>query len=148
MTSIPARQNTELTEVHKIIGELAPNNQTGEIITAIHRIPGREAQWVPMPKWVRPELAEAYRAKGIERLYSHQADSTERVHRGENVVVVTPTASGKTLCYNLPILNAVLENPDIRALYIFPTKALAQDQLVELQDLGSKLGDSFGVFTL
>ena len=54
---------------------------------------------------------------------------------GKNVVVVTPTASGKTLCYNLPVLNAVLENPDTRALYLFPTKALAQDQLAELQDL-------------
>ncbi len=146
-TSIPANQNTALTEVHRVIGELAPNDQTNEIITAIHRIPAREAQWEPIPGWIRPELAEAYRARGIERLYSHQAHAAERVHRGENVVVVTPTASGKTLCYNLPVLNAVLENPDTRALYLFPTKALAQDQLAELQDLGSKLGDSFGVFT-
>jgi DEAD/DEAH box helicase domain-containing protein len=61
--------------------------------------------------------------------------------------VVTPTASGKTLCYNLPVLNAVLENPDTRALYLFPTKALAQDQLAELHDLSKRLGDRFGVFT-
>ena len=81
-------------------------------------------------------LSEAYRAKGIEELYSHQAATAELVHDGKNVVVVTPTASGKTLCYNLPVLNAVLENPDTRALYLFPTKALAQDQLAELQDLG------------
>ncbi len=147
MDSIPVKQTAELTEVHKIIGELAPNDQTNERITAVHRIPAREALWKPMPGWIRPELAEAYRAKGIERLYSHQADAADRVRRGENVVVVTPTASGKTLCYNLPILNEVLEHPDTRALYIFPTKALAQDQLAELQDLGSKLGDSFGVFT-
>src|SRR5204862_448820 len=65
----------------------------------------------------------------------------------KNAVVVTPTASGKTLCYNLPILNAVLENPDTRALYLFPTKALAQDQLAELQDLAKRLDDTFGVFT-
>ncbi len=147
MNSTPARQNAALTEVHKAIGELAPNDQTNEIITAIHRIPAREAQLRPMPDWIRSELAEAYRAKGIEQLYSHQTDAADRIHRGENVVVVTPTASGKTLCYNLPILNAVLENRDTRALYIFPTKALAQDQLAELQDLGSKLGDIFGVFT-
>ena len=63
------------------------------------------------------------------------------------MVVVTPTASGKTLCYNLPVLNAVLENPDTRALYLFPTKALAQDQLAELHDLGKRLDDRFGVFT-
>ncbi len=89
----------------------------------------------------------AYAAKGIERLYSHQAQTVETVHDGRNAVVVTPTASGKTLCYNLPILNAVLENPDARALYLFPTKALAQDQLAELHDLGQRLDSRFGVFT-
>ena len=62
-------------------------------------------------------------------------------------MVVTPTASGKTLCYNLPVLNAVLENPDTRALYLFPTKALAQDQLAELHDLSARLDNRFGVFT-
>jgi DEAD/DEAH box helicase domain-containing protein len=80
-------------------------------------------------------------------LYSHQATSAELVRDGKNVVVVTPTASGKTLCYNLPVLNAVLESPDTRALYLFPTKALAQDQLAELQDLATRLNDGFGVFT-
>src|SRR6185437_15042415 len=67
-----------------------------------------------MPDWVRPELAAAYRAEGIEQLYSHQAASAELARAGKNFVVVTPTASGKTLCYNLPILNAVLENRDTR----------------------------------
>ncbi len=100
-----------------------------------------------MPAWVTSALAEAYRAKGIQELYSHQASTAELVRNGKNVVVVTPTASGKTLCYNLPTLNAVLENPDARALYLFPTKALAQDQLAELQDLAKRLDDSFGVFT-
>jgi DEAD/DEAH box helicase domain-containing protein len=73
--------------------------------------------------------------------------TAELVRDGKNVVVVTPTASGKTLCYNLPVLNAVLESPDTRALYLFPTKALAQDQLAELQNLAKRLDDSFGVFT-
>jgi DEAD/DEAH box helicase domain-containing protein len=100
-----------------------------------------------MPDWVRPEIVEAYRAKGIEELYSHQAEAANRVHSGKNVVIVSPTASGKTLCYNLTVLNEVLENPDTRAIYLFPTKALAQDQLSELQDLGRRLGDRFGVFT-
>jgi len=100
-----------------------------------------------VPGWVTSALSEAYRAKGIEELYSHQAATAELVRDGKNVVVVTPTASGKTLCYNLPVLNAVLENPDTRALYLFPTKALAQDQLAELQDLAKRLDDSFGVFT-
>ena len=147
MTSHPVKRGEVAIEVHDAIRELAPNDPANEVITAVHRFPAREAQWAPMPEWVRPELAQAYRAKGIEQLYSHQAEAAERVHRGDNTVIVTPTASGKTLCYNLPVLNAVLENPDTRALYIFPTKALAQDQLAELQDLGEKLGDSFGVFT-
>ena len=85
--------------------------------------------------------------KGIRELYSHQASTAELVRDGKNVVVVTPTASGKTLCYNLPVLNAVLENPDTRSLYLFPTKALAQDQLAELQDPAKRLDDTFGVFT-
>ena len=100
-----------------------------------------------MPDWVSRELSDAYLAKGIKELYSHQAATAELVHSGKNVVVVTPTASGKTLCYNLPVLNAVLENPDTRALYLFPTKALAQDQLAELHDLATRLEDRFGVFT-
>jgi DEAD/DEAH box helicase domain-containing protein len=147
MTRYPVRRNAALAEVGDIVRQLVPNDTTNEVITAVHRIPAREAQLAPVPDWVRPELAQAYRIKGIEQLYSHQAEAVERVHSGENVVIVTPTASGKTLCYNLPVLNAVLENPDTRALYIFPTKALAQDQLAELQDLGGKLGDTFGVFT-
>jgi DEAD/DEAH box helicase domain-containing protein len=138
---------TALTEVHEILKELAPNDPASEVVTAIQRFPSREAQWAPVPGWVCPELVQAYASKGISRLYSHQAEAAEKVRRGENVVIVTPTASGKTLCYNLPVLNAVLENPDTRALYIYPTKALAQDQLAELEDLGRKMGDRFGVFT-
>jgi DEAD/DEAH box helicase domain-containing protein len=146
-SSLVRQKGNALAEVHELIKELAPSDQANEIITAVHRIPSREAEWAPMPDWVRPELVQAYRAKGIEKLYSHQAEAAERVRQGKNVAVVTPTASGKTLCYNLTILSAVLENPDTRALYLFPTKALAQDQLSELQDLGRKMGDSFGVFT-
>jgi len=147
MKSLVKAPGTALAEVHEFIKELAPNDQANEIVTAVHRLPAREAQWAPMPAWIRPELVQAYRAKGIERLYRHQAEAAERVRLGKNVAVVTPTASGKTLCYNLTVLNAVLEKPDTRALYIFPTKALAQDQLSELQDLARKMGEPFGVFT-
>jgi DEAD/DEAH box helicase domain-containing protein len=125
----------------------AQDDANERVITAVHEIPERPAAWAPMPEWLRPELAEAYRSKGIERLYSHQAAAAEAVRAGRNVVVVTPTASGKTLCYNLPVLNAILENSDTRALYLFPTKALAQDQLAELHDLEERLGDAFAVFT-
>ena len=146
--SLSVRRAAEpLAKVQDIVDHLAAQDRTGEVITAVHHIPAREAQWAPMPAWVRPELRAAYAAKGIERLYSHQAQTAEIAHAGRNAVVVTPTASGKTLCYNLPILNAVLENPDARALYLFPTKALAQDQLAELHDLGERLDNRFGVFT-
>ncbi len=133
--------------VLEALASLAGRYQTDEVLTAVRQIPAREAQYRPMPAWVRAEVAEAYRQKGIEKLYSHQAAAAELAHGGKNFVVVTPTASGKTLCYNLPVLNAVVENTDTRALYLFPTKALAQDQLAELHDLATRLDDRFGVFT-
>ncbi len=139
--------STALTRVHEVLDGFAARDYNGEILTAIRHFPAREAQWADFPAWVHPDLAAAYAAKGIRRLYTHQAAAAEAVHAGKNVVIVTPTASGKTLCYNLPVLNAVLENSDSRALYLFPTKALAQDQLAELHDLNQRLEDRFGVFT-
>jgi DEAD/DEAH box helicase domain-containing protein len=145
--ALAPRLSTTLDTVQEILGTLVARYRTDEVLTSVRQIPAREAEFRPVPGWVRSELAEAYRAKGIKELYSHQAATAELLHSGRNVVVVTPTASGKTLCYNLPVLNAVLENPDTRALYLFPTKALAQDQLAELHDLAKRLDDCFGVFT-
>ena len=136
-----------ITCVHEVLDAFASRDHHGEILTAVRHFPAREAQWADFPAWVHPDLAAAYAAKGILRLYTHQAAAAEAVHAGKNVVIVTPTASGKTLCYNLPVLHAVLENSDTRALYLFPTKALAQDQLAELHDLNQRLEDRFGVFT-
>jgi DEAD/DEAH box helicase domain-containing protein len=147
MTSVPSRRGPAQLDIHDVLHELATRDPAKEVVTAVRRQPPREAEWRPMPSWVRPELSEAYRSKGILELYSHQEQSAELVRRGSNIVVITPTASGKTLCYNLPVLNSIIENPDTRALYIFPTKALAQDQLSELQDLGKRLGEAFGVYT-
>ena len=130
-----------------VVNAFLERDPTGEIITAVRRFPAREAQWADFPGWLHADLVAAYAAKGVRRPYTHQADAAEAVHAGKNVVIVTPTASGKTLCYNLPILNAVLENTDTRALYLFPTKALAQDQLAELHDVNQHLDNRFGVFT-
>jgi len=141
------KDSVTLAQVREIVEQFAERDRLGEIITAVHHIPAREAKFAPMPEWVRAELVRAYAEKGVNRLYSHQAMAAEAVREQRNVVIVTPTASGKTLCYNLPVVNAVLENPDVRALYLFPTKALAQDQLAELHDLGARLDQSFGVFT-
>jgi len=151
LSSQPARIGgdtcTTLDVVQDALGTLVARSRGEEVLTAVRHIPARQAEFRPMPAWVKAELAAAYRAKGIDQLYSHQETAAQLVRAGKNVVVVTPTASGKTLCYNLPILNAVLENPDTRALYLFPTKALAQDQLAELHDLAVRLDDCFGVFT-
>jgi DEAD/DEAH box helicase domain-containing protein len=84
---------------------------------------------------------EALRGRGIGQLYSHQARAFEIAAKGEHLVVVTPTASGKTLCYNLPVLQALVQQPECRVLYLFPTKALAQDQLAELTELARALPD-------
>src|SRR5216684_1882688 len=145
--SLAPRSVAALETVQEILGTLVARYRKDEVLTAVRQIPAREAKFRPVPGWVTSALSEAYRAKGIQELYSHQALTAELVHDAKNVVVVTPTASGKTLCYNLPVLNAVLENADTRALYLFPTKALAQDQLAELHDLSRRLDDRFGVFT-
>ncbi|HEY7200777.1 MAG TPA: DEAD/DEAH box helicase, partial [Candidatus Dormibacteraeota bacterium] len=108
-------------------------------VTLDHVIPACDAQFAPLPEDLRPELAAALAGRGIERLYSHQAEAYAHVRAGRHLVVVTPTASGKTLCYNLPVLQALLERPTSRALYVFPTKALAQDQLAELGALTAPL---------
>ena len=145
--ALATRSTATLDTVQEILGTLVARYRRDEVLTSVRQIPAREAKFRPMPGWVTSALSEAYRAKGIQELYSHQAVTAELVREGKDVVVVTPTASGKTLCYNLPVLNAVLENPDARALYLFPTKALAQDQLAELHDLSKRLNDCFGVFT-
>src|SRR5207247_4774596 len=108
-------------------------------VTKVKRIPARDAQYAPFPEGLSPDLAEILKGRGIEKLYTHQAEAFRLAREGKNLVVVTPTASGKTLCYNLPILNALVENPEARAMYLFPTKALAQDQLAELNRWTEKL---------
>src|ERR1700716_583699 len=111
-----------------------PADFHGEI-TLDHVIPEVPAQFAPLPAELRPELVTALAGRGIQRLYTHHADSYEALRKGRHLVVVTPTASGKTLCYNLPVLQRLLESPEKRALYLFPTKALAQDQRAELSAL-------------
>src|SRR5262252_1084740 len=142
-----SRTSTSLARVARVLDAFASRDHNGEMLTAIRHYPAREAQWADFPGWVHPDVRAAYNAKGIRTLYTHQAAAAERVHAGKNLVVVTPTASGKTLCYNLPVLDAILRDTDTRALYLFPTKALAQDQLAELYDLNQRLHNSFGVFT-
>jgi DEAD/DEAH box helicase domain-containing protein len=113
---------------------LDPADFQGEI-TLDHVISEASANFAPLPSDLKPGLVTALAGRGIQRLYSHQADAYHAVRQGRHLVVVTPTASGKTLCYNLPVLQRLLEDPQRRALYLYPTKALAQDQLAELSAL-------------
>ncbi len=121
--------------------ELVPSGDKGDplvqlqnnpCVTGYHRIPAREARWADLPASLDPRFTRIMAERGVARLYSHQVECYENARRGRNTVVVTPTASGKTLCYNIPVLQSILENPDRRAMYLFPTKALTYDQLDDL----------------
>ena len=114
---------------------IAPN------IAARKTIPARVAQTVPFPDDLHPALIESLRARGIDSLYTHQATAWQHARDGRHIVVVTGTASGKTLCYNLPVLDCLLRDDKTRALYIFPTKALSQDQVANLKDESRKMKD-------
>lgn len=106
-------------------------------VVAWERLPARPAQLAPFPAGLNPRLIELLRERGIESLYTHQAEAIAAAIDGQNVVTVTGTASGKTLCFSLPALQACLGDPNARALFLFPTKALAQDQAASLSELGS-----------
>lgn len=116
-------------------------------IREIRHQPAREAQYAPLPESVNPVLVQGLAARGIGQLYTHQAAAFEAASAGRNAVVVTPTASGKTLCYNLPVWNKLLADPKARAFYLFPTKALAEDQLAEFNASIDAMGASIRAFT-
>jgi DEAD/DEAH box helicase domain-containing protein len=120
-------------------------------VTAVRRLPAVAAQLAPFPEGLDDRLKAALRSRGVNELYTHQAEAIDHALSRRNTVVTTPTASGKTLCYNAPVLHAILQDPSSRALYLFPTKALAQDQLAELhamcETIDATSGEQIGVFT-
>jgi DEAD/DEAH box helicase domain-containing protein len=118
-----------------IIGSLRRDPEFSERVTHWEVIPAREGTYAEIPPGVDPRIRSALNARGIERIYSHQLATWNEVRAGRSVVLVSPTASGKTLAYNLPVLQSLLEDPDARALYLFPTKALSQDQQSELNEV-------------
>ena len=103
----------------------------GGLITGELRTPLESGRYADLPETLSPQLVAGLRARGIERLYSHQREAWDLTQSGSNLVVVTPTASGKSLCFNLPVLDAVVKHK-AKALYLFPTKALSQDQVAEV----------------
>ncbi len=116
-------------------------------VRAIHHQAACEGSFSDVSATVDSRLRAALAHRGIERLYTHQADAFEQTAAGRNVVIVTPTASGKTLCYNLPVLNLLLGDDGARAMYVFPTKALAEDQLHEFQSAVEAMGSEIRAFT-
>jgi DEAD/DEAH box helicase domain-containing protein len=133
---------------HRALEQLTPPETTSESqplgqrlqtkyadrITGSIRVPARDGRFAPLPTDLPPALAAALRSRGITQLYSHQAEAWQATRDGKHVVVVTPTASGKSLCYTLPVVAAAMTR-QAKALYLFPTKALAQDQVAELLEL-------------
>ncbi|HOJ98886.1 MAG TPA: DEAD/DEAH box helicase [Termitinemataceae bacterium] len=132
-------------ETEQILEELLHHPSFAPHIVYTHTIPAREGRYVPLPVDLDSRLAGALQKKGISQLYSHQGAVWQAVRSRQDVMVLTPTASGKTLSYNLPVLQGLLEHPQERALYLFPTKALSQDQQAELNDLVAGGGDALPI---
>jgi DEAD/DEAH box helicase domain-containing protein len=116
-------------------------------VRAVRCQPARPGEFAEFPEILELSLQKALASRGIERLYTHQAEAFSHAAAGRNVAIVTPTASGKTLCYNLPVLNGLLADPNARAMYLFPTKALAEDQLHEFQAAVDAMGSDLRAFT-
>ncbi len=148
----PAHAHALDSVLNRLVGPSLDRPDTpDDWITAVRRLPAREARFAPFPDGVDARLRDALRGRGVEQLYTHQAAAIEHALARRHVVITTPTASGKTLCYNAPVLSTILRDPSARALYLFPTKALAQDQLAELHELSDELSGrselEIGVFT-
>ncbi len=133
--------------IDEIVQSWKRSRNISPCLTDVRVFNKREGEYRPFPDSLHPLLREALEHDGIHRLYSHQALAIEAIQNGKDVVIVTPTASGKTLCYNLPVLNLKLSKPESKAFYLFPTKALSQDQRVELQSLIERVGKPVSTYT-
>ncbi len=133
--------------VDQLADQLRRNEAFMENVVRWEEIPARPAQYAPFPATLDSRLLPVLEKRGIHQLYTHQAHSIAATADGKDVVVVTPTASGKTMCYNLPVLSAILQNQYARALYLFPTKALSADQVSELYELIEEMNVDIKTYT-
>lgn len=131
----------------QVLESLRTDPETAAGIVHWETIPARPADTRPFPDFINERLVTTLNNRNIKSLYSHQLEAIELVNSGKNIVVVTPTASGKTLCYNIPVLNEILKDPDTRALYLFPTKALGADQVDELHGIVTDLDVDIKTYT-
>jgi DEAD/DEAH box helicase domain-containing protein len=133
--------------LEQIIDMLKSDRRFSDGIAHWRSFPAREAVYADFPDNLDRRLVSAMNQRGITRLYSHQTEAVRTALADKDLVVVTPTASGKTLCYNLPVLDTILKKPESRALYLFPTKALSQDQMAEVYDLIQMLDVDIRTYT-
>src|SRR3989449_6117981 len=138
----PARLGLE-----QILDSLARDDEFARMVTRWERVAAKPARYAPFPEWLDGRIGATLRRRGVQALYTHKAASLDATRAGKHTVVVTPTASGKTLCYDLPVVDAIAKDPSARALYLFPTKALAQDQLAELERLSAEMEIELKTFT-
>ncbi|MEK4024432.1 DEAD/DEAH box helicase [Sporosarcina sp. FSL W7-1283] len=128
--------------IPETIQRLFADPRFGPNISYIETLKEQEAKLAEFPPALHPSIRQALAGKGISQLYSHQRQAFDAVSKGNSITAITPTASGKSLCYHLPVLQSILDNPSSRALYLFPTKALAQDQLADLHELIEDSGET------
>jgi len=133
--------------IHDVIERLKTTSSIRDNIVYWHTIEAKDANYVPFPETLHCRLKNALQESGIYSLYSHQLTAFQTVQEGKNIVAVTPTASGKSMCYNLPVLQSILINENTRALYLFPTKALAQDQKSELNEFIAAMEATINCYT-
>ncbi|MBU8879052.1 DEAD/DEAH box helicase [Bacillus sp. FJAT-29790] len=133
--------------LHELMKELKMTDQFKENVVHWHTIEEKEAKTADLPSNIHQALKEALQKRGITRLFTHQKTAFKTAMSGKSLVAVTPTASGKTLCYNLPVLQTIINDPKARALYMFPTKALAQDQKSEINEIIEESGLNINSYT-
>lgn len=133
--------------LEQVLDSLKTSERIMQNVTHWEVIPQKPGEYEDFPGYLDENLVSVLNKKGIHRLYSHQRRALDEAAAGNNVVVVTPTASGKTLCYNLPVLNELVRDKNARAIYLFPTKALSQDQVSELMGIVDAMGEDIKTFT-
>lgn len=133
--------------LEQVLDYIKTSQRIMQNVTRWEILPPKPGKYEDFPDFLNKKLVSVLNKKGIYNLYSHQRQALDEVAAGHNIVVVTPTASGKTLCYNLPVLNELLKDKNSRALYLFPTKALSQDQVSELMDMVDAMGENIKTFT-
>ncbi|MBD3413062.1 MAG: DEAD/DEAH box helicase [Candidatus Aminicenantes bacterium] len=131
----------------KSLDRLKVEGSRTDSIRTIKHIPPKQGRYKEYPSDIHTSLEKAFKKKGFSKLYTHQFLSWQKSQENKNIVVVTPTASGKTLCYNLPVLDSLLKDSSSRSIYLFPTKALSQDQKSELDETIKLLPEEIRIFT-